>query len=409
MTKSIGRRSSGVAAGVLAAALVWPGSLDISAQQARASQPTPAGWVFSPSISAGETWDDNVLLANEGTPAITDFQTAISPRGALSFRGRRNTFQADYRGVFQIYQELTQLNTFDQRTNLFHNHRLTPTVTLFVRNGLSRSPTTDDIDELNVEFRRQGVLINDLRAGAETRLSRRSSLTAAYTFQFVDFDEDDRLAPGEQPLQGGHGHGAAAEYDYRLSPRWAVGAEYEMRNGIVGETDEFQVMNFMGVVGWRIDERLDFSGGLGYSRLATPDVEGARSAPAFRLGLSGSGARFAWNVGYRRSFLPSFGFGGTFDNQEFVASLLAPLNRRLDLTSSFSVRENDPLLEDPLREAQGLRSIRFRSALSYLATRWLRVEGYYALVHQDAQRAGGKVNRTRLGVQVVTSTRMRVR
>jgi hypothetical protein len=47
--------------------------------------------------------------------------------------------------------------------------------------------------------------------------------------------------------------------------------------------------------------------------------------------------------------------------------------------------------------------------VSYLATRWMRVEGFYAAVLQDSQRAGGKVNRSRLGIQVVTSTRMRVR
>ena len=56
-----------------------------------------------------------------------------------------------------------------------------------------------------------------------------------------------------------------------------------------------------------------------------------------------------------------------------------------------------------------LESLWLRSSLSFLATRWMRVEGFYAGVVQDSQRAGGKVNRSRFGVQVVTSTRMRVR
>jgi hypothetical protein len=39
----------------------------------------------------------------------------------------------------------------------------------------------------------------------------------------------------------------------------------------------------------------------------------------------------------------------------------------------------------------------------------MRVEAFYAAAFQDARRAGGQIDRTRLGVQVVTSTRMRIR
>ena len=30
-------------------------------------QPTPPGWVFTPGIAVAETWDNNVLLATEGS------------------------------------------------------------------------------------------------------------------------------------------------------------------------------------------------------------------------------------------------------------------------------------------------------------------------------------------------------
>ena len=412
MANPIGRRTSGIAAGALAlvATLVWPGSLHVSAQGSRASQPTPPGWVFSPGISVGETWDNNVLLATEGNDSVTDFLTAVTPRAALGFRGRRDTFQLDYRGSFHMYQELSELNAFDQRASASFNHRITPTVSLFARNSLSRSPTTDDIEVPDVRFRRQGVLMDDFRAGAEARLNNRTSLMAAYTFQYVDFEDDEALLTVDGLRRGGHGHGGAAQFDYRLGPRVGVGAEYEMRHATVDEVNEFDVMNMLGTVSWRIDERLDFSAGAGYAWLSTGPSEERQSAPAFRVGLSGSGARLGWNIGYRRSFLPSFGFGGTFQNQEFQASVLAPITRRLDISGSFALRENDPLSDDPLLlEAYGLRSIWARSSISYLATRWLRIEGFYTAAFQDSQRPGGEVNRSRLGVQVVTSTRMRVR
>jgi hypothetical protein len=210
--------------------------------------------------------------------------------------------------------------------------------------------------------------------------------------------------------RGGHGHGGSVQYGYRLQPRLSVGAEYDMRRGTVDEVQEFDVMNTLGTVDWRLTERLDLSGGFGLSWLKTGLDDQRRTAPAFRVSLSGSGQRFGWNVGYRRSFLPSFGFGGTFQNQEFQANAFAPLTRRLDISGSFAIRENDPLNNDPLVIANvGLRSIWARSSISYLATRWMRVEGFYIAVFQDSQRPGGEVNRSRIGVQVATSTRMRVR
>jgi hypothetical protein len=205
--------------------------------------------------------------------------------------------------------------------------------------------------------------------------------------------------------RGGHAHGAFAELDHVLNPRVTLGAEYEMRRGTVDEVREFDVQNALGTVDWRVDERLTLSGGAGYSWLAANLSDDTRSAPAFRVSLSRSGARLAWHVGYRRSFLPSFGFGGTFENQELEAGVFGSITRRLDWSASTAVREADPLSTPEL----GLRSVWTRSSLSYLATRWMRVEGYFVAVRQDSQRPGGQVNRSRAGIQVVASTRTRIR
>ncbi len=62
-------------------ALAVRASLPLSAQSpAGPSQPTAAGWVFTPGIAVAETWDNNVLLATEGSGSEGDFLTAISPR-----------------------------------------------------------------------------------------------------------------------------------------------------------------------------------------------------------------------------------------------------------------------------------------------------------------------------------------
>ena len=400
------RRSVRVAMAASAmVALAIPAAPRLAAQAgAGQSQPTAAGWVFTPAIAVAETWDNNVLLSTEDSGSTGDFLTAITPRGALSFRGPMTTFQLDYRGSYQLYQELSDLNAFDQRANASFRQRLSPKVTLFARNSLSQSPTTDEVDIPGVLFRRQGVLIDDLRAGIEARLSRRTNMTGSYTFQWVKFDEEQSEIVNLLS-RSGRANGAAVEVDHVLSPRLTVGGEYETRFANVENGRQFDMQNALATVDYRLSPRYFISGGAGYSWLQTSGVTDQRSAPAFRFNLNRSGERVAWTVGYRRSFLPSVGFGGTFQNQEFQSSIIATLTRRLDLTGSFSVLEADPLATSDL----GLRSIYARSSLSYLATRYLRIEGFYAASFQDTQRAGGRINRSRIGVQVVTHTRMRIR
>jgi hypothetical protein len=401
-----------VLTGGVAIALVLHASLPLSAQgPVRPASPPAPGWVFTPAISVAESWDTNVLLASEGNERSGDFLTAITPRGALGFRGRHVTFHVDYRGSYQLYQELTQLNAFDQRATAAYTYRISPAVNIFARNGLSKSPTTDDIDLPGVRFRRQGVLLNDTRSGVEARLNRRTTMTAAYAFQWVEFDEEDVIVTVDGLRRGGHAHGGSGQVDYVLMPRVTVGGEFETRHATVDELRQFDVQNMLGTVGWRFRERMELSAGAGYAWLATSQTGGRRGAPAFRISLTGAGRQLAWNVGYRRSFLPSFGFGGTHQNEEFNAGVLAPITRRLDLSGSLSVRENDPLATatDLATEVLSLRSVHLRSSVSYLATRWMRIEGYYTAAFQNSQLPGGEISRSRAGVQVVTSTRMRIR
>ena len=70
-------------------------------------------------------------------------------------------------------------------------------MTFFATNSLSRSPTTDEVNIPGVFFRRQGVIMSDFRSGFESRLSSRSSLKAAYVFQWVNFDDEHTGPPSK--------------------------------------------------------------------------------------------------------------------------------------------------------------------------------------------------------------------
>jgi hypothetical protein len=399
-----------VAAAVL---IVVQAALPLAAQSPAAPQQeqrTPPGWVFTPGIAVAQVFDNNVLLSTEGSDGPSDFLTVVSPRAALGFRGPRSTFQLDYAGGYQLYQQLSALNAFDQRLNASFRQLLTPRVSFFSRNSLSRSPTTDEVDMPGVLFRRQGVTMDDFRAGIDGRLSEHTTLTTGYTFQWLEFDKDAIESPLDPLERGGIAHGAITQIDHVLNPRLTIGAEHEMRFATVDNARDFAVQSAVGTADWRIARRLTLSGGAGYSWLSTTqntaeNLDTSRSAPTFRVALDKTGELLAWSVAYRRSFLPSVGFGGTFQNQEFQATAFGPISRRVGWSASTSVLNADPI-DNVL---PGLRSIWARGSLAYSAARWMRVEGYYVAVFQDTSRAGGRINRSRVGVQVVTSKRTRIR
>jgi hypothetical protein len=109
-----------------------------------------------------------------------------------------------------------------------------------------------------------------------------------------------------------------------------------------------------------------------------------------------------------RSYIPSFGFGGTIQNEEVGAGYRTNVfgSRRWYLDNSAVFRNDTPLVSTGLQLP--LRSLRTYSILGWEAQRWVRIEGFYARVQQTSLRPGGELSRNRIGFQIVTSKPMRV-
>jgi hypothetical protein len=83
-----------------------------------------------------------------------------------------------------------------------------------------------------------------------------------------------------------------------------------------------------------------------------------------------------------------------------------PLSRnRMYIQGSASWRRSEPFVETDLN----LDTWSVRSTLGYSASRWLRLEGFYAFTRQDSQVTGGEISRHRAGTQIVISQPMRIR
>ena len=392
---------------LLLAALLRPGAA--AAQEsnfvsaASANLLAPAGWSFTPSLAYAGGWDDNVLIRGNGDAPADDFLSVVNPRGTLDFNGRKGQMSASYDGAFVLYHDLATLNSYDQHGSFFGRRLLSPHVALFVRNTAASVPTTELSQFIAVPFLRTGSKLDDLRGGVEAAFSKRTSVIASYVFQWVEFDHSQ---PGSQGLRGGHSNGASLSLKHLMTGRFALTADYDLQHAIIGSVGEaFDVQNAWGGGEYKLSDLTRVFAAAGISRLGVTQVSQDRTGPAWRLGLTRQFRAAGVDVLYSRSFVPSYGFGGTMQNEEITGRFRAPIGRRVYSTSGLSWRRNDPLTNGELP----LRSYWIEGTLGFLATPWVRLEAFYTGTHQTIDRPGGQLNRNRAGFQVITTKPVRIR
>lgn len=384
------------------AGLGWVAPAFAQGPEAAADERVP-GWIFTPAVRFAASYDDNAIYRGEGDVIASDYLTVVGPTFDLSFAGKRTWLSIGYGGAFWLYRELDELNSLDQRGSLDLRHRATRHVTVFARDIFVATPTTDRLELGGVPFVREGVRVNNARAGLEAQLTRRFAITGGYEHQWVRFDDDTDLP---ELLRGGYAHGGFFETRYTISDRVAVGTDYSMRRALVGTgREQFEIHLADGVVELRLTPDVMVSGAAGLSRLRLGDADD-RNGILWRLGLDRRGRYTTVSLGYYRSLVPSFGFGGTMQNEELTARIRAPLGgRRAYVAGNTAWRINTPLTPgDP-----ELRSFHLRAGVGYALTRTVEVEGFYSGIFQDARIPGGRMHRNQIGFQIVTAAPMRIR
>jgi hypothetical protein len=374
---------------------------------AQTTQPTDtpaarAGWIFQPSFTFGGNWDDNVLLVGPGTEQPSDYVTAVTPAGSLGYGGRRLQLTTGYRGSFLFYRELSGLNSLAQSARGRLQYRLTPTVTVFGGQSFAAAPATDLVEYVGIPFRRIGNRRYLTTTGIDVRLSPRTTLNAGYDFLLVDFDDDVTLA-----IPGGHEHVLAGTLRHQLSPRVVIGATYDARRVIIlDEPAPIMLLHGAAIAEYRLSATVDIAGSLGFSRHGDIRWREGDTGLAWRGEVNARRQHFLITAYYERSLVPSFGFGGTFQNEELAGSVQGALARdRVYWQAGAAWRDNDPLfLIEPSR-----RSVWLTSRVGYRVSPWLSVEGFYTQAHQDASRVlEGTIESNRFGFQIVTSKPLRL-
>jgi hypothetical protein len=388
---------------LIAAAIALAGATIAAAQEpADSTAAPPAGWSFTPSLTYSGSWDDNVLIKGQNDGVVGDFLNLVNPRGTLDFQGRRGKVSAGYGGTFALYRDLSSLNSYDQSAYWSARRLMTKHITLFAGGSLTASPTTEITELVGVPFLRTGSRVSNLRGGIEAQFTKRASLVASYVVDWIDFDRDPTL---NIFLRGGHSHGGSTSFKYSLSEIVALTAAYDLQRASVVGNESFTVQNAWAGVEAAVSEMSRVYGSFGIARTAATQLADARTGPAFRAGLEHQFQLGTLEVSYSRSFVPSLGFGGTHQNEDLTSRLRMPLGRRLYTEGVASWRRNEPLTEGELR----LKSLWISAALGYAVSPWMRLEGFYGGIRQTIDRPGGRLDRNRLGFQVITATPMRIR
>jgi hypothetical protein len=374
------------------------------AQTFRSADPgrTP-GWVFTPTFVFSAAYDDNVTLAGHRAPSESDTLGVFTPAGDLQYRARHNWVGVGYDGSWSMYRQLSGLNSFDQSLRFDSRHDLTPRVAVMLHDSFSLHPTTDVVELAGVPFLRTGSRMNDARAEMRVVLGRHTSASASYSTEWVSFEKDPQFA---RFLHGGVAHGVAGNVQQQLSPRLSVGGSYSFRRAIVSDNvGRFDMQDGAGNVTYLALPTLTLAASIGIARLADGVKLTTRTGPSWRLAVEQRFERATVNASYIRSYVPSFGLGGTLQNEELQAGVHMPLARnRLYWQAGLSWRRNEPITVGE----QTLTSLWMQTWVGYSLVRWMRLEGYYWHSRQDSQLAGGRVDRNRLGVQVVVAKPMRI-
>jgi hypothetical protein len=360
------------------------------------------GWSFTPSVAVGTVYDNNIgLTAPRADLGQTQGDTVFNvvPGAQLEYIRKRTDFSVGYRGFVRRYLSVDGLDSFDQRASMGLKHLVSRRLTLFARDSYLDTPTTDETELNGVPFRRTGSRNNTFAAGSEYRVTKFVKLSTRYDSTWVAFDRPEIY------LTGGWIHALRNELSYQVSKHVSLGGEYAYRRAALDEGQRrFDFQDMGGVAHFALSAHTEASAAGGYATLRDHNFHTTRTGPYVRVGIAHMLDRATVGANFDRQYVPSFGFGGSSNNQELRGYVQMPVRQRLYTQASATWRRTMPFETETL----AVDSIWLRTAFGYSASRWMRLEALYTYTSQDSIVTGGEVSRHRIGAQFVISQPMRI-
>jgi hypothetical protein len=246
--------------------------------------------------------------------------------------------------------------------------------------------------------------MNTGRGGVTYALTDRTSLAGDYGFEWVRFDRD---TPEFSLLRGGISHSLGTTVMHRVATRVSGGGSFGYAHTTLGGGEVVSdLYRSQGEVAWQVGPNTSISGGAGAAYLQVQTSEQEQLGPTYGAGIAHEAGRVQLRGRFEKTFVPTYGFGTTVAHSMVTGSVFVPLARgRMSLSGATSYRKADPI--EGLGNLIQIDSLRVEGTFGLHTTRWLRMEVFYTGSFQESS-ARGKYERTRIGLQFVTSKPMRV-
>ena len=317
-----------------------------------------AGWTLTPTVGFAGVYDDNVTLFGAGTAdnANNDFVSMLFPELDLHYAGKHTQFGTGYSSSYLDYRTFQSLNRWAQGGRLELRREESARVKWFAHGSAASMPSTDLVDLGGIPFHHVGVDTALGRGGVEYKLATHDSLSQTYDYQSVSFDRPEDL---RTVLRGGHVQQTVTTYRRHLDPRLTLGADYSFRHSaVLGEPERFNIHQTLALADYELSPAWTIRGGAGVVYLMSTATTGSQTGPAYRASIERHRDRSDFHAGYLRSYLPSFGFGGTVENQEVSVGYRTPIfgSRCFYTEQAATFRDDRPLTN--LIDQLPLRSLR---------------------------------------------------
>lgn len=362
------------------------------------------GWTVTPGVVIGEMYDSNVALAfppADTNKTASDRLFEVEPYGQVEFNSTRTRFFAGYHGFIRDYSTYNALNSVEHRAYTSLREELSRRVTIYGSETFLRVPTTDELQLNDLPFQRTGARYETLTGGVQAHLTRTTDFSSEYDLSWVGFDHQGPV------LSGGTINGIQSDLIHYLSDRIGVGGEYDFRWANLNANTQLLAFQQTGaVLRYVTGPETTMEVVVGISHLSDFQQSLGRTGPFVRADLTHHMSRATVGAHYELEYTPSLAFGTSDQSQAVSGSVEMPITRKhLYVEANVAWRSANPVLVGQLP----LESVWIGGTGGYALQRWIRFEAYDEYTRQDTHLAGGQINRSVIGLQIVLAQPVRIR
>jgi hypothetical protein len=258
----------GAAPAGVEAPMITPAPISAEGYSLDFASETPRTNYLRGALNVGTAYDDNVLLSNG--PGISDIRYSIFPSISMDQSGSRFRWNLTYNPWFTFYQRHSSINEIDHNVSLGAEYRLSPNVTLSLRDTFQKTSDFLNLTEgvpTGSEAIPQQPIGSIVPPTATSRISSFSDVELTYQFsenamigakgKMAGLWYPDRAnLPGlfDSTSESGEGF-----YTVRLSTRNYVGATYEFQTLLTHPSQETQTHSAFGFYTLYLPPRLAVS------------------------------------------------------------------------------------------------------------------------------------------------------